>query len=327
MKRIAIFSILVLLISSLFYSHSPVFADSNKNYSDESLGIAKKVLLDLNIWEDFDETEPYLTRAEVAAYMCMTVGSYKLQYADSYFPKYLDVTAEHWASDWIPHIDFIRDPLGFPVMSGDGNGYFRPDDYITYQEFVKTIVTWTGWSAYAVLELDGYPYGFWKVSKMLGINPFDESKMTQYITKDDAVFLMYKSIIIPHLYTGGFTSDLSCDIDIDFPHIDNASVPTLLSQIYNIRKPVSKIDDDSFYIDGKVYYGNISDIDFSNGDVLCLCLYMKYNDRNIQKNKIIGCYSITSTDFDKPKLISDELKNWDHLNKRSDEYRDFKNMQ
>lgn len=45
MKRIAIFSILVLLISSLFYSHSPVFADSNKNYSDESLGIAKKFCL------------------------------------------------------------------------------------------------------------------------------------------------------------------------------------------------------------------------------------------------------------------------------------------
>jgi len=315
MRRFFILLILVFVISGLFYPRTFVFAHSESNYSDEALKIAKTVLLDLNMWEDFDETRPYVTRAEVAAYMCMTVGSYKLQYADSYFPKYLDVTAEHWASDWIPHIDFIRDPLGFPVMSGDGNGYFRPDDYITYQEFVKTIVTWTGWSAYAVLELDGYPYGFWKVSKMLGINPFDESKMTEYITKDDAVFLMYKSIIIPHLYTGGLTSDPSYNIAVDFPHIYNAPDPTLQSQIYSIRKSVSKIDDDSFNIDGKVYYGNIGDIEFGKGNVLCLCLYMKYMDQNIQKNKIIGCYPITSTDFDNPQHISEELKNWDHLDK------------
>lgn len=291
---------LLLILSICFLvpcqSSYAILCDS-KEYTDETLSIATNILVDANYWHDFDDSREYITRAEAAACICMLAHVYDFQYATKAI-LYSDVPDIHWANPWVFQASCIVDSNGLKAMGGDGDGNFRPDEYITYQEFVKVLVTVSGWSSYVTNELDGYPNGFWKVSELLGINPFNKTKMADYITDDDAIILIYNFIQIPGLYSIWSTYRTYV---ITSPWIE-------LWGRHIIRGYAKKIDDNLLMVDNKIYAMDLLSKSFIEGNVICL-----YEQNKDDKPIIISFYPVTALDFDNHQPISDVLLNWDKI--------------
>ena len=72
-----------------------------------------------------------ITRAEMATVMCLMS---KADTATSDKGQFSDVPSNHWAAD------FIHAAAQKNIISGSGNGLFRPDDNLTFEEAVKMTV-------------------------------------------------------------------------------------------------------------------------------------------------------------------------------------------
>lgn len=78
-------------------------------------------------------------------------------------PMFADVTADH------PYYGVIAAAIDCNIISGDGNGSFRPEASITYSEAVKLVVSVLGYALRAE-GLGGYPVGYLSVATTLGIS-------------------------------------------------------------------------------------------------------------------------------------------------------------
>lgn len=76
------------------------------------------------------EPQQNITRAGFAA---MTVRALGLDFT-GYEGQYTDVTQEDWFSGVVSAVTKAG------IMTGDGNGYFRPNDFITREEMAKTLI-------------------------------------------------------------------------------------------------------------------------------------------------------------------------------------------
>lgn len=116
----------------------------------------------------------------------------KITGGNSGFP---DVTSSHWASGYI---QFVKDNK---IMQGDENGLFRPDDSITREEWVKTVLT-----AFVIDTKDAkcefsdvdserwsYPY-IAKAFEMMIINGVSDTEFApaQSISRQDAAVMFYR---------------------------------------------------------------------------------------------------------------------------------------
>lgn len=106
-----------------------------------------------------------------------------------------DVDSSHWAHSYI---QFVKDNK---IMQGDENGLFRPDDSITREEWVKTVLT-----AFVIDTKDvkcdfsdvdterwSYPYVA-KAFEMMIINGVSDTEFapTQSISRQDAAVMFYR---------------------------------------------------------------------------------------------------------------------------------------
>lgn len=106
-----------------------------------------------------------------------------------------DVDSSHWAHSYI---QFVKDNK---IMQGDENGLFRPDDSITREEWVKTVLT-----AFVIDTKDAkcdfsdvdterwsYPYVA-KAFEMMIINGVSDTEFapTQSISRQDAAVMFYR---------------------------------------------------------------------------------------------------------------------------------------
>ncbi len=103
----------------------------------------------------FDE----VTRAEMTA---ITVRMLGLEGVTMGLTDYSDVAEEHWASAYIG----LSTSLG--IISGYGDGSFRPEDNVTYEQAIKMLVCALGYKDIAEQE-GGYPVGYWMIAFRLGI--------------------------------------------------------------------------------------------------------------------------------------------------------------
>lgn len=284
-----------------------VLADEYNEYSSEMLTIATNILKDIGWWEDFNPDSPYLTRAETAVITCMRDRYY--EYYKNRKPTkapYKDVSVEHWASNFIDGAFTISiDGLSF-IMEGDGNGFFRPDEYITYQEYIKTLVTSMGWAYltyYIAPENEHYPSGFIKVADWLGIYPLDEGVMDQPIKKNDAIIILYNALKAPIWTMPGFCTIICLEQRGSFLEYESRKGSDYDTAIHHTKGYAIKTDDECFEIDGEVYHGKIKAENFSEGNVICL-----YNIIDEAETKsVVTCYPISSLNFDNPKPISEKL--------------------
>ena len=109
---------------SEYYANSAIFLESNdimKGYPDGSFGPQKSV-----------------TRSEMAALVCRISGLEHIANVKKGPTSFYDVPQTHWASGYIVAAAERN------IISGDGNGYFRPEDTVLFEEAVKMVVSALG---------------------------------------------------------------------------------------------------------------------------------------------------------------------------------------
>jgi len=126
-------------------------------YTDVTAGTkvaeAVSILSDLEIFEGFEDgtfkPNDTVTRAQMAAIICRTLGYEDQAAASTGSTNFNDVPASHWASGYINVAEALQ------VVNGYGNGNFGPEDQVTYEQAIKMIVVALGY------ELDAQAKGGW----------------------------------------------------------------------------------------------------------------------------------------------------------------------
>lgn len=274
-------------------------------YSDEALNIAENSLMNIGISLKNDEFNKYITRAEVATWLDeINAIIYKINLQDLneelvYEQIYTDVPVDYWAHQsicrarYILHYDVFND-VG--LMMGDGNGYFRPDEYITYQEFAKVLVSMTGWGYYTERFTDGYPTGYYDTANKLGIYLPEKENMVYAISREDAIMMLYSALKAPII-----TFYMATGVLFKYSGETLFTSFSLQHSIYETRGYAKKLDDGRVLIEDATYYGQVDTENFDEG--LVFCFYEEVNGRR----NILSCYPISSLDFDNLNPISNEL--------------------
>ena len=163
MKKILCILLTFVMVTLSFVSVT--FAFNDISLTDNSYE-AIKVLSDLDILKG-DESGNFnpnnkVKRSELAAILCRTLGQENA--ATSTVSKFNDVATNHWA------VGYISWAAGKGIVNGYGDGNFKPDNDVTYQEAVKMLMCAMGYGPLAESEsYGGYPYGYLSLAGTYGV--------------------------------------------------------------------------------------------------------------------------------------------------------------
>ena len=136
MKKIYIISICVLVVlACTIFAFSATFSDvpSDAYYADAAERMAEKGILsgfgDGRFYGDWE-----LTRAQFAALACKLLGKVDEAVALAGETPFADVPETHWSTGYVNYA------VANKIINGDGDGNFRPDDSVKYEEAIKVII-------------------------------------------------------------------------------------------------------------------------------------------------------------------------------------------
>jgi len=138
-----------------------------------------------------------ISRAEMAAIIVRIYGM-----ESSVVPgvtKFEDVPADHWSSG------YVNIASGLGVINGDGNGKFRPDDKVKYNEAVKMLVCVLGYGLHAQ-ENGGWPAGYLVQATTLGIDE-DVINQSGEASRETVAKLVYNTIDLEYLEKVGYGTE------------------------------------------------------------------------------------------------------------------------
>lgn len=234
MKKILCILLTFVMVTLSFVSVT--FAFNDISLTDNSYE-AIKVLSDLDILKG-DESGNFnpnnkVKRSELAAILCRTLGQENA--ATSTVSKFNDVATNHWA------VGYISWAAGKGIVNGYGDGNFKPDNDVTYQEAVKMLMCAMGYGPLAESEsYGGYPYGYLSLAGTYGVTEGISANPSEYATRAIIAELIYNALNAPlveksynsigevyNVYNGTKTVD----------YVEK----TLLSQYLNIIKVKAKV--------------------------------------------------------------------------------------
>ena len=141
----------------------------------------------------------YVTRAETAKLACVASNEGLLE-SGVIEPFYSDVQTSHWAYKYIVK---VRD-LG--VVSGYDDGTFRPNDTITYNEYVKIFVCTLGYESVAQKK-GGYPNGYIELAKEMKLTDGMEFEGDDIVIRANAFIIMDRALDVPLYRLDGYERD------------------------------------------------------------------------------------------------------------------------
>ena len=157
-----------------------------------------------------------ITRAQVAALVCKMLGKVDEATALAGKTAFTDVPETSWCTGYVNYA------VANGIINGDGDGRFRPDDYVKYEEVVKVIV--------CVLGLD----------EDVNIDPSDWSK--EYIAAADAAGLLRN--ILSKKGEFMLRSDIAVVCDSAMKVLDANEEAESASSVTTTKKKVEKEDDE-----------------------------------------------------------------------------------
>ena len=157
-----------------------------------------------------------ITRAQVAALICKMLGKVDEASALAGKTDFTDVPETNWSTGYVNYA------VANGIINGDGDGKFRPDDNVKYEEVVKVIV--------CVLGLD----------EGVKIDPSDWSK--EYIEAADAAGLLRN--ILSKKGEFMLRSDIAVVCDSAMKVLDANEEAESASSVTTTKKKVEKEDDD-----------------------------------------------------------------------------------
>lgn len=152
---------------------------------------------------------------------------------------YTDVAANHWA------IGDINLATQMGTVSGDGNGMFRPEDQVSYQEMVKMLVVALGYQP-AATDKGGWPTGYLVVASQYGVLDDTVNGGAAPATRGVVAQLTFNALTAPMMEQTGYGDDKSYEVK------DVAGArKTLLTEKLSIYKvDVTPVATDVTSIDG-----------------------------------------------------------------------------
>lgn len=183
-------------------------------YSDIEEGTyvadAVTVLSDLDILHGYEDNtfkpNATITRAEMAKVICKALNYEYIGVDKALFD---DVEPKHWASG------YINTAYGLGVIKGHGDGTFKPEDPVTYEEAVKMLVAALGYTEKYVANKGGYPTGYLVVGTESGITKGIAQSGNDDATRGTVARLVYNALTAPMMVQNGYNSDGSSQYIVD----------------------------------------------------------------------------------------------------------------
>ena len=199
-------------------------------YTDVTAGTkvaeAVSILSNLNIFTGFEDgtfkPNDTVTRAQMAAIICRTLGYEDQAQASTGTTNFYDVAASHWASGYINVAESLQ------IVNGYGNGAFGPEDQVTYEQAIKMIVVALGYELDAQAK-GGWSTGYLAVAAREGISKNSNGVVGSPAARGTIAVLVYNSLEVRLMDQKTWTP--SGDDDA-YGKLDE----TILSQYLGIRK-------------------------------------------------------------------------------------------
>lgn len=203
MKNLTRVLALVLVFSLML--GSVAFAGTFTDVSSDSANAeAISVLADLGILKGYEDgsfgPEKVITRAEVVAVINRLQGLEQAAKGNAGATPYTDVPADHWASGDIN----LATQMG--VIAGDGDGLFRPEDQVKYEEAVKMVVAALGYTP-AVADKGGWPTGYLVIASDKGISKGLNNGAGDPATREIVARLVFQALDAPIMEQVGYGKD------------------------------------------------------------------------------------------------------------------------
>ena len=177
-------------------------------YSDVTAGTvvseAVDILSGLNILTGFEDgtfkPEETVTRAQMAAIICRTLGYEDQAQSSMGTTVFNDVAADHWASG------YINVAQAQQIINGYGDGNYGPEDKVTYEQAVKMIVSALGYDIAAAAK-GGYPTGYLAIASAEGITKSANGKVGDAATRGTIAVLVYNSLEVRLMDQNSWSTD------------------------------------------------------------------------------------------------------------------------
>ncbi|MBQ8764900.1 MAG: S-layer homology domain-containing protein, partial [Clostridia bacterium] len=164
-------------------------------YTDVTAGTkvaeAVGILSNLNIFTGFEDgtfkPNDTVTRAQMAAIICRTLGYEDQAVASTGTTNFYDVAASHWASGYINVAESLQ------IVNGYGNGAFGPEDQVTYEQAIKMIVVALGYELDAQAK-GGWSTGYLAVAAREGITKNSNGVVGTPAARGTIAVLVYNSL-------------------------------------------------------------------------------------------------------------------------------------
>lgn len=218
--------------------------------------------------------EDKIIRSEVAKMAVHAMGLESAAESSKGQSQFSDVSSDHWASG------YINTATALSLIEGDGDGNFRPNDFITYAEAMAIMVRATGYEISA-MNKGGYPSGYMAVGTSNGLSNNVTGAYSDQISRGNVAFLTENALEVNLMEQTGFGSNATHEI----------TDKTLLKDKLNVTKDegqITAVDKASLTGSSSLNKGQVAIGDNVYETSLNLSNYLGYNVTFYLKNSKAG---------------------------------------
>lgn len=172
-------------------------AGNNRKFLDvtgsEYYAESAEMLSELDILAGYTDgsfgAEKAITRAEMAAIICRTIEKEDDAQTSKGITVFEDVDRSHWASGYINVVSSEG------IVNGDGNGKFRPEDNVTYEEAIKMIVCALKFDVNIKVDPKDWSAGYIKVAQNKGITKNARGSKGKSSTRGDVAVMIHGAMV------------------------------------------------------------------------------------------------------------------------------------
>lgn len=245
---LAIAMLITLLPINAFAENNAVAVFSDVKDTDY-YAQAAKILNKLGVLNGYPDgtyrAESFVTRAEMAAIVCRMIDKETMAEKSAGKTDFDDVPENHWASGYINIASKEN------IIEGDGDGKFRPEDSVIYEEAIKMIICALELDIDITVDEKDWSQGYLEVADENGITDNLKGKKGDIATRGDIAVMSYNGLITDlvaptaSLEAGSYTGTKSVTLSTTTKNADiyytvDGSVPTIKSTKYTKAISISK---------------------------------------------------------------------------------------